>query len=46
MGGLRIRAGVCGVDDVVYSGSNVGNRDSWSFELYSCVSAGGVRSVP
>ena len=44
--GLAVRAGVCGVHDVMYSGGDVGNRDGWSFKLYGCVSGGGVRSIP
>ena len=46
MSSLRIRAGVCGVHDVVYSGSNVGNGDGRGLKLYGCVSSGRVRTVP
>ena len=46
MGGLRIRAGVCGVHDVVYSGGYVGNGHGRSFKLYGCVSGGRMRTIP
>ena len=46
MSGLRIRAGVCGVHDVVYSGGNVWNRDGRGLKLYGCVSGSGVRTIP
>ena len=46
MSGMRIKASVCGVHDVVYSGGNVWNRNGRCLELYGSVSCGGVGAVP
>ena len=42
MSGMRIKASVCGVHDVVYSGGNVWNRNGRCLELYGSVSCGAV----
>ena len=43
---LRIRAVVCGMHDVVYSGGDMWNRNGRCLELYGCESGGGVGTIP